>query len=154
MDALYGIVLTVHSVLRYFAILAGAAAVVQALISLFSSGSFEKRHKLSNLAFMIFTDVQLLLGLVLYGVLSPITRAAFADFGGAMKETIPRYWAVEHLTGMLLGIIGVHVAYFFAKRAQKDRAKHLWAGVGFAISLLIILGSIPWPFMPAGRGLW
>ncbi|MFK7931040.1 MAG: hypothetical protein AB8H79_22835 [Myxococcota bacterium] len=154
MDALYPIVLTIHSVMRWFVLLAGAAAVVQSLVSLVSGGTFLKRHKLSNLAFMIFVDLHLLLGSILYFVLSPITRAAFADFGGAMKEAAIRYWAVEHITGMILGFILLHVAYFLGKRAKTDKGKFIWGGIGLGLALLVIIGSIPWPFMAAGRPLF
>ena len=33
---------------------------------------------------------------------SPMTQAAFADFGGAMGNSVMRFWAVEHIFGMLV----------------------------------------------------
>lgn len=151
--SLYAITLGIHSVLRWAVLLGGLAAIVQAGLSLATAGSFDKRHKLTNLAFMIFVDVQLLLGLVLYVGLSPSTQIAFADFGAAMKDGVLRFWAVEHITGMLVGTVAVHIGYFFAKRGKVARSKHIWTLVGMGIGLLAILASIPWPFREASRAL-
>lgn len=152
---LYSVSLAIHSVLRWVVLLAGFAAVVQAAVALATAGSFDKRHKLTNLATMISVDTQLLLGLLLYGVLSPtVTQVVFADFGAAMKDSVLRFWAVEHLTGMLLATVLVHVAYFVAKRAKVDRTKHVWTLVGMGVSMLAIVASIPWPFRAASRALF
>ena len=50
---------------------------------------------------MITLDMQMLLGLILYLVLSPFTAEALRDFGAAMKSPGLRFFAVEHLTLML-----------------------------------------------------
>ncbi|MEY2637389.1 MAG: hypothetical protein RLZZ197_1867 [Bacteroidota bacterium] len=47
---------------------------------------------------MISLHTQLLIGLVLYLALSPVTTAAFADFGAAMKDSATRLILVEHVT--------------------------------------------------------
>lgn len=147
----YGLVLSVHSLLRWLVLIAGVAAVGQAGASVATGGAFEKRHKIANLVFLISMDVQLLIGFVLYGFLSPVTLAAFADFGGAMKDADLRFWAVEHVTGMVIAVITMHVAYFMGKRASSARGKHIWAVVGFGISLLAVLASIPWVSRPLVR---
>jgi len=151
---LYTTVLLLHSVLRWAVLLAGVGAVGLGVAGLLLGQAHGRPHRLANLAFMILTDTQLTLGLLLYAVLSPITTSAFADFGGAMKNPVLRYWAVEHLTGMVIAVVVIHVAYAMAKRAKGDRGKHLWAGAGLGVGLVVMLGSIPWPFMAAGRALF
>jgi hypothetical protein len=148
---IYDVLLTLHSVLRWLVLVAGAAAVVQAVVGLAGRGDFEKRHKLSNLAFLVTMDTQLLLGFALYLGVSPLMTEIFQDFGAAMKDGDLRFWAVEHLTGMLVAVVLVHVGYFVAKRARKPARKHLWAALGMGLGLLAVLGSIPWASRPLLR---
>lgn len=153
MDA-YSITLAAHNIIRWIVVLAGLAAVIQGILALATGGSFDKRHKLSNLGFLISMDTNLLLGLLLYAVLSPTMTIVFSDFGAAMKDSVLRFWAVEHITGMLVGIVLMHVSYVFVKRAKTDRGKHIWTAAGMGISLLIVLASIPWPFRAASAPLF
>jgi hypothetical protein len=104
--------------------------------------------------FGITVDIQFLLGLLLYAWLSPITRVAFADFGGAMRNAGLRFWAVEHLLGMVIAVALVNVGRTKIRKAVGDRRKHTLAAIYFGLGLLIMLASIPWPGMPAGRPLW
>ena len=104
--------------------------------------------------FMITLDIQLLLGLLLYLVLSPFTRQAMSDMGAAMKVSALRFFVVEHLFGMLdRGRAG-------ARRAREDPAslgdarRHRTALIFFTLALIAIFASIPWPGMPAGRPLF
>ena len=64
---MYSIVLILHSWLRWFAILAGVGATFAA----FTPGT--DRSEKAGLLFMIAVDLQMLLGVLLYGFLSPNT---------------------------------------------------------------------------------
>ena len=94
------------------------------------------------------------IGLLLYVWLSPITQAAFADFGGAMRNAGLRFWAVEHVAGMVIAIALVHVGRAKIRKATTDRRRHSLAAIFYGIALIIMLASIPWPGMPAGRPLF
>ena len=59
--------------------------------------------------FSIALDVQFLIGLLLYVWLSPFIRDAWADMGATMRNAPLRFFAVEHVTGMLIGIALAHV---------------------------------------------
>jgi peptidoglycan/LPS O-acetylase OafA/YrhL len=95
----------------------------------------------------------MLLGLLLYFWLSPITTAALHDFGGAMANSGMRFWAVEHLVGMILGIALAHIGRGRLKRMTDDAKRHRTIAISFTLALLIILASIPWPGSPNGRPL-
>ena len=62
----------------------------------------------------------MLLGLLLYFVFSPLTKAALGDFAGAMKDPLMRFWAVEHVFGMVIGVALAHVGHV-AGQAGGDR---------------------------------
>ena len=81
---MYTTVLALHSWLRWAVVLLVLIAIVRALAAGAGRRPWLPLDDRLGLFFIIVLDVQLLLGLVLYFVLSPITQAALADFGGAM----------------------------------------------------------------------
>ena len=99
-------------------------------------------------------DLQFLLGLLLYGWLSPLTRAAFQDFGAAMRDSVLRFFAVEHIFGMVVALALVHVGRVRSRRSQPSVLRHRAAFIFFGLALVAVLVTIPWPFVPAGRPLF
>ena len=104
---MYGIVLIIHSWLRWAVLAAGLAAVARGGAQGSSTGRW----------FTILLDVQMLIGLLLYFVLSPFTTAALGDFGAAMKTPQLRFFAVEHVFGMVIGITLAHIGAAKIKKA-------------------------------------
>lgn len=102
---------------------------------------------------MISCDVMLLLGLYQWftGSLGLNAIKEFG-FGEVMKTPMLRFFAVEHLAGMLIAIILVHVGRSYAKMNVADSVKHKRSLLFFGLALLIILISIPWPFREVGMG--
>jgi prepilin signal peptidase PulO-like enzyme (type II secretory pathway) len=100
--------------------------------------------------FTITMDVQLLLGLILYFVLSPITGIALQNFGAAMRDSTLRYFAVEHLLMMVLAVVAVHVGAVMIRRRHDDRSKYVQGAIWMTLSILLILVGIPWqrPLLP------
>jgi hypothetical protein len=96
----------------------------------------------------------MLLGLVLYFILSPFTKIAFQDFGGAMADSSLRFWAVEHLAGMIIGIALAHVGRAKIRKAPNDARRHRLAVIYFGLALVVICASIPWPGLAVGRPLF
>jgi len=107
-----------------------------------------------GLVFTASLDLQMLLGLLLYLVLSPTTAAIFKDFGGAMKDPVARFWAVEHVGTMILAVALAHVGRVLGRKAKSPASKRMRLLICFGVSLLAILGGTPWPGMPAGRELF
>ncbi|MFM7677937.1 MAG: hypothetical protein ACKO83_03695, partial [Roseiflexaceae bacterium] len=99
--------------------------------------------------FVNTTSIQLVLGLVLYGFLSPVTLQAFSDMGGAMKDSVTRFWAVEHMSVMLVAVALAHIGAGRVKKAADDQAKHRAAAIFFTIAIVLILVSIPWAGLTA-----
>jgi hypothetical protein len=149
---MYSLILTAHSWLRWLVLVAGFAA----LFAVLGKGDANRLRGADRwgLIFSIALDIQLLLGLVLYGVLSPFTAQAMRDFGAAMRDTVLRFWAVEHLTMMVAAVALVHVGRVRARKAANPEAKRRQLLIFFGIALLLILGGIPWPFMANARPLF
>ena len=75
---------------------------------------------------------------------------AAGGMGEAMKDPTTRFFAIEHIAGMLIAVILIHIGKAQAKRPIGDRAKHRNTLIFYFIALLIILLSIPWPFRSIG----
>jgi hypothetical protein len=150
---MYALVLLIHSWLRWMVVLAGLFAIGSAVSGIAKKRGWSAMDDRAGLFFTIALDVQMLLGLVLYFLLSPLTRAAMGDFGAAMGDSLLRFWAVEHVFGMLVGIALAHRGRSRVRAIQDTAKKHRVAAVFYTLALIAVLASIPWPGMPAGRPL-
>lgn len=138
------IVLFLHNILRWGVIIFGVWTLVNALSGTFSKRSYTNSDNKSNLLFMIFCDLQLLIGLILF-----FSNAWFDKMkngmGEVMKNSVDRFFTVEHALMMVIAWILVHVGRASVKRAP-ETAKHKKMLLFFGLALLLILISIPWNF--------
>ena len=104
--------------------------------------------------FVAVVDLQLLVGLSLYTVLSPVARAAMQAPAAAMRSPGPRYWLLEHPILAIAAVALAHLGQILALRAPDDAHRWRRAAVFFALATLAIVLAIPWPFLPQGRPLW
>jgi heme A synthase len=150
---MYELVLTLHSWIRWVAILAGIAATVAALTST-PRNTASDRSDTWGLVLMIALDVQMLLGLLLYLALSPTTAAIFNDFGGAMREPVARFWAVEHVSMMIIAVVLAHLGRILGRKASNASARRTRQLVCFGLATILMIVATPWPGMRAGRVLF
>jgi hypothetical protein len=149
---MYPAALIVHSWLRWAVVLAGVYAFVLAASGTSGRKEWRPADDRAGFWFVMATDLQALIGLVLYFFLSPITTQALHGFSAAMKNPALRFWAVEHAFGMLIGLALVHVGRVRTRNASSLR-RHRVAATFYGLALLVMLASIPWPGMPYGRPL-
>lgn len=147
---MYGFVLSLHNILRWAVIIVGIVAIIRGLIGWTGKKPWLPLDNQLSLAFTISLDVQVLLGLLLYGVLSPITTSAFADFGGAMSNSDVRFWLVEHIFVMIVALALAHIGRSRAKKAATDVGKHKLTVIFFGLAYLAIWAGTPWfrPLLP------
>lgn len=146
---MYAALLTLHSLLRWVVLGAAVFALVRAASGL-SGRPWDATDRRAGLVFTIAADTQVLFGLLLQFVFSDYTKGLLSNMGAAMKVRADRFWAVEHMTGMLVGLALLHVGTARAKRAE-GAAKHKQALIFYGLALLVILASVPWPFLGHGR---
>lgn len=147
--------LHLHSILRWIVILMAVWAIVKMASGRNGNKAFTASDKKPALFLMISMDVQLLVGLVLYFT-GPwgLKNIQNQGMGNIMKDAASRFFAIEHLLGMLIALVLVHIGYAATKKAsntdQKKFDKAFWC---FVVAFIVILASIPWPFREAlGRG--
>ena len=149
---LYNILLHTHSVGRWIVLLLLLIAIFNSLVA--GSRPFIKSDARTGTLLVIFTDIMLLIGLALYffGPRGYNAVKGAADMGAVMKEPFTRFFGIEHITGMLIAIILIHVGKAQARKRISDRAKHKRTLIFYLIALLLILATIPWPFRQIGAG--
>jgi hypothetical protein len=150
---MYSAFLLIHSLLRWAVIIAGLVVIARAIMGITGRRDWRPGDAAGVRWFSISLDVQFLIGLLLYVWLSPFIRDAWADMGATMRNAPLRFFAVEHLTGMLIGIALAHVGKSKIAKAADPAQKHKLAVIFFSLAMVAILLSIPWPGTPGGRPL-
>lgn len=147
---MYAVVLVLHSWIRWIAIVAGIGAVLGAIRS---RGDNDRPAEWWGLLFMTSLDLQLLLGLLLYFVVSPNMQMVRAHFSEAMQIPQLRFWAVEHVTAMIVAIFLAHLGRVLARKAADPVARRTRRLACFGLSLILVLAATPWPGLVYGRPL-
>ena len=145
--------LHLHNFLRWVVLLFALLTIVRSMLGMANNTAFSSGDRKTALFLMISADVQLLLGLALYYFKGWFT--VLTSGGGIMANKGVRFFAVEHMAGMLIAIILIHIGYAASKKNITDRAKHRKLFWFTLIAVLIIIVTIPWPFREVvGRPLF
>ncbi len=140
---MYQSLLFIHSWLRWVVLILMLIIIIKSLLGLVNKSTYLKSDKTLLTATIGTLEVQMLIGVVLYIFLSPATQIAFSDFGAAMKNSTLRYFAIEHIFAMIVGVALAEIGRAKVKRATEDLKKFKFQLIFFAISLLIMLNRIP-----------
>ena len=151
---MYDLLLFAHSWLRWLVLLAGLAAVVRAVSGVNTRRPWTPLDDRGGMWFTAALDLQLLIGLVLYAFLSPVTQSAFVDMAAAMRAAPVRFFTVEHPVGIIVSIALAHVGRARIRKALDSESRHKRALVFFGLALLVLLLSMPWPIGPGARSLF
>ena len=142
---MYDLLVHVHSVLRYFVLLVLLLAIVRSFSGWFGKKPYTALDNRLSLFGMVFCHVQLVIGLALY-FQNEVVMAALGNMKEAMGDAVLRFWAVEHITTMIIGIALITFGRAKAKRLANNVSKHKFIAIFFTIGLIAILSMIPWPF--------
>jgi hypothetical protein len=151
---MYAVILIVHSWNRWLVLASAFATLSLSIRGLATGRQWSHTDQRLALGFISALDLQAVLGLLLYFVLSPIVPKTLSQFKAAMHVSALRFFAVEHITMMLLALIVAHGTWAYAKRAGKTRARQRRMAWGVAVTLLLISSAIPWPWLAVGRPLF
>lgn len=147
---MYPIILALHNIFRWVVVITAILALVRAYRGWLSKGDWSSADRRAGVFFSIAMDIQLLLGLLLYIFFSPITRAAFSNFGAAMSDPGARFFTLEHFLYMFLAVVFAHLGNSFAKKAAQPVDMHRRAVIWYTLAVLAILLGMPWmrPLLP------
>jgi hypothetical protein len=149
----YPTVLTIHSWLRWAALLVGVTATFNAFRYRADTAG-RPRGQRWDWAFMLALDLQALFGLMLYFGLSPFTREAINSVGMAVRDPGLRFWAITHVAMMSVALVAVRAGRVFAMGDRTTRARRHGRYICFAIAVLAMVAGVPWPGLANGRPLF
>ena len=144
MEQLYLPVKDIHSYLRWIILALIVVVVIKYVMSWLSKNKFTSLDSRLSLFLVTALDIQFLLGLCLYFLLSPFTKSGMAFSSTAMSDPQTRFYAVEHPVTMLLAIVFAHVGRSMMKKASTDESKFKKGSLWFGLSLLFMLSRMPW----------
>ena len=136
---MYKFLLNLHSGFRYVVLVLIVLALVQSLAGLFGRKNYTELNRKINLFAMISAHTQFLIGLILY-FYSPFVN--YGNMGAAMKDTMTRYWTVEHVVMMLFAIILITIGHSRSKKAIDAFNKHRAIALFYGLAVLVILAAI------------
>ena len=135
-----------HSGLRYVVL----ALLLFAIFKAFTSKSkYTEGTRKLNMFAMIATHTQILIGLALYFMSE---KVRFIE--GMMSDTFSRFFAIEHVFGMILAAVLITIGHSKSKKVDSPEAKNKKIALFYTLALVIIFASIPWPFREALGGKW
>jgi hypothetical protein len=136
--------------MRWIVVILAVFAIIRSYLGWLGKKAWAKPDRLAGMMFSMGIDIQLLLGLLLYFILSPITTGAFKDLGAAMQISELRFFTFEHTFFMILAVILAHMGSALSKKASTDQNKHKQAAIFFSLTILMILIGNPWsrPLLP------
>jgi hypothetical protein len=138
----YTIFKNIHSYNRYIILALLAFVLIRSLVGWLGKRDYEKLDNATAGALVGFTHLQLVMGFILYGALSPMTQMAFQNMKAAMKEPMLRYWAVEHMAMMLLAVVFIQLARTLSKKSADATVKHKRTAICLLIAVVLVLGSL------------
>jgi len=137
--------LHLHSLLRW-------VILVFLLLSIFrqmTAGNqpFGGRDKAFGLPLLIAAHLNFLIGLYQW-ITGPwgLKMIQANGMGAVMKDSVMRFWAVEHSVMMLIGVVLITIGYGQRKSKHTARVQHRRALIFYILALIVILMAVPWPF--------
>ena len=141
---MYNVLLFAHNLFRWIIILFLLINIVRHFIN--AKKSWAKTDNSLALILMISAHITLLIGIYQW-VVGPwgLKNIQAIGFGAVMKDSASRFWAIEHLTGMLIAIVLITIGKGVGRKRIPSVARHRKAGFLFLAALVVILLVIPWP---------
>lgn len=136
----------IHSSFRYLVLLFVILTIVDSLIGMTSGKSYSKSSKLFALMGLVFSHIQLLVGLALYFIGDKGLKI-ITSVDSFMSIASARFFAVEHISMMIIAIALITVGYSKIKRLEESARKYKTQLIFYSIGLVLIFAMIPWPFM-------
>ncbi len=141
---MYEIIQSLHSYLGYIVLIILILAVVNAISGLFSNRIFnlEKDFRISLFA-LIFTHMQVLIGLILYFV-SANGLQAISEVGMGGLNSAARLLAVEHPFINIIAVVLITIGWSKHKKVMEAKKKFKTISIFYGLGLVLILSRIPW----------
>ncbi|MBX3019161.1 MAG: hypothetical protein KF767_14845 [Bdellovibrionaceae bacterium] len=147
---MYEPLLFIHSWVRWVVLFAGLYLVVRYSLAARANRPWNGGDQHLLWAFDQSFGYQFLFGLTLWAGMSPWTKAFFQDPVGSLENPFVFFWSLRHPLTMFVAIGVFHMMKAKARRLE-GAARFKKLAVTIALTLVIVLSAIPWPWMDVGR---
>ena len=134
---------TVHFYWAFFVLFILVAAIVNAFIGRYMGKEFSVKDLRISLFGLIFSHIQLLIGLILYFVSPWFDQWALIGMG-VMKDHQTRLYLIEHPITNILAIVLITMGWSMHIRQFESSKKFLRIILFYSLGLLLLLSRIPW----------
>lgn len=134
-----------HSGWRYVVLVLVILAIISAVSGWLGKNNYTPANRKLNLFTLIAFHIQALIGLVLYFV-SPKVR--LDDMASAMKDSMSRYWTVEHILMMIIAAVLITVGHSKSKKISESYQKHKTIAIFYSIAVIIVIVAIQMSGIP------
>lgn len=149
----YQIVIFAHSWLRWAVLLSGCGVVGIAITRWRTRREWDVVAQRWALAFLISSAALTVTGFFLYFFITPWVSALVSFPSQVVGARGMRFWAVDHTAATVASMALTYFGWLRIANAAagaKARVASLW----FGAAMLLILLSMPWPFLKFGRPLF
>ena len=140
---MYAILKTIHSYWAFLVLIILVLAVLNAIRGKASGKEFGAKDLRISLFGLIFSHIQLLIGLILYFVSPRFDQWSTLGMG-VMKNAESRLYLVEHPITNILAIVLITMGWSLHKRQTASSKKFLRIALFYGLGLLFLLSRIPW----------
>ena len=140
---MYNILKTVHSYWAFSVLTILFIAILNSLIRIISKKSFNSTDLRISLFGLIFSHIQLLIGLILYFI-SPWFDQWSSLGMGVMKNNESRLYLVEHPITNILAIFFITIGWSLHKKQSESSKKFLRISLFYGFGYILLLSRIPW----------
>lgn len=139
-----------HNLLRYAIVIFLIINVVKSFLGWFGKKKYTAGDNKLSLFLFITAHLQLVIGLVLYFISDIVQGYKAMPMIDIMQDSVARFWVVEHMLSMIVGIVIITLGRIMAKKAKTDGAKFRRQAIYFTLAMVIIFAAIPWPWAAEG----
>lgn len=141
---LYQYINSVHSLCAYIVLIVLFLSSVNALVGFFGKKeNFTVKDLRISLFTLIFSHIQLLLGLLLYAV-TPRLMAWQMGAKIVMKDSLLRQLLVEHPLMNIIAVTLITIGWVKHKKQTTAHSKFSKIAIFYTIALVCLLSMIPW----------
>ena len=143
-NIMYDIILWSHSWIRWVLLIICLIVTVRSFYGWSKKSEYLRVDNLLGVILLGLFHLQLILGLALYFVFSPITGTFLSNIEAGMKDPVQRFWGMEHILLMIFAVVIAHLGRLKTKNTSSSTLKFKAQTLYNLIAFLVIVSRIPW----------
>jgi uncharacterized membrane protein len=141
---MYSSIKDLHSYLAFAVLGLLFLTILNSFIGLSRNRPFNQQDKRIALIALIFSHLQLVLGIILLFTSQYFETARTQGMGTVMKNSDLRLYVVEHPLINIIAITLITIGWSKHKKTEDDTKKFKFIAYLYAVALVLLLSRIPW----------